>query len=68
MTARATAVRELVSIMLDAADRLDLDERAQRNQMLVADLRIRSPESVSPLTLGPLTYPTTLSDPRGRAS
>jgi len=67
MTARFAALAELFRTTLDAADRLDPDDRDELYRMLVADLRSRRPESVSPLTLGPPTDPAAIRDPRGRA-
>jgi hypothetical protein len=64
MTARFAALAELFRTTLDAADRLDPVERDALYAALVADLRARRPESVSPLTLGPPTEP--IRDPRGR--
>lgn len=65
MTARAAAVAELIRTALAAADQLDPFERDELYRMLVADMRSRRPESVRPLTLGPLTDPATIRDPRG---
>lgn len=67
MTARCAAVAELLRTALDAADRLDPDERDQLYRALVADMRSRRPESVRPLTLGPPTDPAAIRDPRERA-
>ena len=57
MTARAmvlaTAVAELNRTALDAADRPDPAERDRIYAALVADLRLRRPKSVSPLTWRP---------------
>lgn len=65
MTARAAAVAELIRTALAAADQLDPGERDELYRMLVADMRSRRPESVSPLTLGPPTDPAAIRDPRG---
>jgi hypothetical protein len=59
---RAAAIVELLRSTLDATDRLDPVERDQIYTALVADLRSRRPESVSPLDLGPPTEP--IRDPR----
>jgi hypothetical protein len=53
MTARAAAVAELIRTALAAADRLDPAERDAIYTVLVADLRSRRSESVSPLSLSP---------------
>jgi hypothetical protein len=63
MTARGAAVAELIRTALATADRLDPVERDAIYAALVADLRSRRPESVSPMTLGPPTEP--IRDPRG---
>ncbi len=63
MTARAAAVAELIRTALVAADQLDPIERDAIYAALVADLRSRRPEAVSPMTLGPPTEP--IRDPRG---
>lgn len=64
MTPRAAAIVEVFRSGLDAADRLpDPAERDAIYAALVADLRARRPESVSPLTLGPPTE--AIRDPRG---
>jgi hypothetical protein len=52
-TARAAAVAELIRTALDAADQPDPAERERIYAALVADLRLRRPESVSPLTRRP---------------
>jgi hypothetical protein len=66
VTARCAAVVELLRSALDAADRLDPPDRDELYRALVADMRSRRPESVSPLSLG-LGPPTVLiRDPRGR--
>lgn len=64
MTARFAALAELFRTTLDAADRLDPAERDELYAALVADLRARRPESVSPLSIGPPTE--AIRDPRGR--
>ncbi len=46
-------------------DRLDPVDRDQVYAALVADLRSRRPECVSPLTLGPPTDRAAIRDPRG---
>lgn len=65
MTARSAAVAELLRTALDAADQLDPAERDALYRALVADLRSRRPECVSPLSLGPPTDPAAIRDPRG---
>jgi hypothetical protein len=60
---RASAIVEVIRWALDEADKLDPRERDQLYAALVADLRSRRPESVSPLTIGPPTEP--IRDPRG---
>lgn len=62
MTSRAAAAIELIRTALAAADRLDPVERDAIYTALVADLRSRQPEAVSPLRLGPPTEP--IRDPR----
>ena len=49
-----------------AAERANPVERDELYRMLVADMRSRQPESVSPLALGPPTDPAAIRDPRGR--
>jgi len=61
-TGRAASITEILRTTLDAVDRLDADERDGIYRAIVADLRARRPESVSPLTLGPPTEP--IRDPR----
>jgi hypothetical protein len=63
MTSRAAAVIEVIRTALAAADQLDPVERDAIYAALVADLRARWPEAVSPMTLGPPTEP--IRDPRG---
>lgn len=63
MTARAAAVAELIRTALAAADQLDPIERGAIYAALVADLRSRWPEAVSPRTLGAPTEP--IRDLRG---
>lgn len=67
MTARCAEVVELLRSALDAADLLDPAERDELYRLLVADMRSRRPESVSPLTLGPPTDPAAIRDPRRRS-
>jgi len=63
VTSRAAAIGELIRTPLAAADQLDTVERDAIYTALVADLRSRRPEAVSPMTLGPPTEP--IRDPRG---
>jgi hypothetical protein len=62
MTARATAIAELIRTVLTAADQLDPVERDAIYTALVADLRSRRDEAMSPMTLGPSTE--AIRDPR----
>jgi hypothetical protein len=62
VSARYADVVETLRMALDSADNLDPAERDAVYRALVADLRARRPESVSPLTLGPPTEP--IFDPR----
>ncbi len=62
MSARLAAVVEMIRVALEAADKLDPPQRDEVYRALVADLRARRPESVSPLQLGPPTEP--IRDPR----
>jgi putative ubiquitin-RnfH superfamily antitoxin RatB of RatAB toxin-antitoxin module len=62
VTARAAAIAEVIRSALAAADRLDPHERDEIYRALVADLRSRRPENVSPMTLGPPIEP--IRDPR----
>jgi hypothetical protein len=62
MTARATAIAELIRTVLTAADQLDPVERDAIYAALVADLRSRRDEAMSPMTLGPSTE--AIRDPR----
>lgn len=62
MTARAATIAEQFRTALDAAERLDPEDRDELYMALVADLRSRRPESVAPMTLGPPTEP--VRDPR----
>ncbi|MCX5747513.1 MAG: hypothetical protein NT062_34040 [Proteobacteria bacterium] len=61
---RAHAIAKVLASALDATDKLEPAERDFIRTMLVADLRSRWPESVSPLTLGPPTE--AIRDPRAR--
>jgi len=61
-TGRAAAITEIFRSTLDAIDRLDDDERDAIYRGIVADLRERRPECVSPLEIGEPTEPNV--DPR----
>lgn len=54
---RAAAIVEVFCTALHATERLDPIERDATNRAIVAELRSRRPESVSPLALGPPTEP-----------
>lgn len=62
---RAAALVEVFRAALDATDRLSPADRDGIYQALVADLRSRRPESVSPMKMGPPTEP--IRDPRSAA-
>jgi hypothetical protein len=62
MTSRAAAAIEVIRTALAAVDQLDPVERDAIYMALVADLRARRTEAVSPMTLGPPTEP--IRDPR----
>lgn len=64
MTPRAAAIAEVIRSALDAADRLYPAERDPLYAALVADLRARRPENVSPMTLGAPSDPAAIRDPR----
>ncbi len=67
MSAASAACIEVLRSVLDRVDRLpDPSERDRIYTALVAGLRSRRPESVSPLHLGPPTEP--IRDPRGEAA
>ncbi len=55
-------ITEMFRALIAATDKLDPRERDRIFSALVADLRARDPESVSPLRLGPPTEP--IRDPR----
>jgi hypothetical protein len=62
MSVRAAAAIEAIRSALGAVDQLAPAERALVIAALVGDLRARSPESVSALTIGPPTE--AIRDPR----
>ena len=74
MTARATAIAELIRTALAAAGRVPTFRRDDLDAYLLGghaadQVRggdIRQPESVSPLALGPPTDPAATRDPQGR--
>jgi hypothetical protein len=65
VTARCAAILEVLRSTIAAADKLSSGERDLVFAALVADIRSRNPECVSPLRLGPPSDPAAIRDPRG---